>query len=73
MTDHELERRLRGFYRAELPADVEAPSALRSRVLAIHGPAYQPKRDGARRRGFTLLAAAALTGRSSERPWSEVS
>ena len=62
MTDQELERRLRSWYQAEVPTDLAAPADLRSRVLAIPRPASQPWRGSARRRGFTLLAAAALTG-----------
>ena len=62
MTDQELEQRLRSWYQAEVPADLAAPADLRSRVVAIPRPASQPWRGSARRRGFTLLAAAALTG-----------
>lgn len=62
MTDQELEQRLRSWYQAEVPADLTAPADLRSKVVAIPRPASQPWRGSARRRGFTLLAAAALTG-----------
>lgn len=62
MTDQELEQRLRSWYQAEVPADLAAPADLRTRVVAIPRPASQPWRGSARRRGFTLLAAAALTG-----------
>ena len=62
MTDQELERRLRSWYQAEVPADLAVPADLRSRVEAIPRPSTQPWRGSARRRGFTLLAAAALTG-----------
>jgi N-acetylneuraminic acid mutarotase len=61
MTDHELEQRLRSWYRAEIPGDETAPAALRSSIPAI--PVTVPsagRRGGTRGRGFTLLAAAAL-------------
>lgn len=62
MTDQELEQRLRSWYQTEVPADQAAPADLRSRVATIPRPASQPWRGSARRRGVTLLAAAALTG-----------
>jgi hypothetical protein len=64
MTDHDLEQRLRAWYRAEIPADVTAPADLRSRVVLIpQAQARSRRSDGGRggsRRGVTLLAAAAL-------------
>lgn len=59
MTDEQLERRLRDWYRSEVPADQTAPIALRSRV-AIIPRASASRRRYASRRGVTLLAAAAL-------------
>jgi Tol biopolymer transport system component len=60
MTDHELEQRLRAFYRAEIPADEAAPASLRSSLTAIPNASPAPLRRLGSRRGFTLLAAAAL-------------
>ena len=60
MTDHELEQRLRDWYRSEIPDDETAPAALRSRVIAIPKASPAPLRRSGSRRGFTLLAAAAL-------------
>jgi dipeptidyl aminopeptidase/acylaminoacyl peptidase len=60
MTDEQLERRLRDWYRSEIPADETAPIALRSRV-AIIPRASASRGRFASRRGLTLLAAAALT------------
>jgi galactose oxidase-like protein len=62
MTDHELEQRLRDWYRSEIPADEMAPAALRSSLQAIPGGVPAVRRGGAGGRGFTLLAAAALLG-----------
>jgi Tol biopolymer transport system component len=62
MTDQELEQRLRSWYRAEVPADLAAPADLRSRVVTIPRPSTHSWRGSSRRRGFTLFAAAALTG-----------
>ena len=62
MTDQELEQRLRSWYQADVPVDLAAPADLRSRVATIPGQSSQPWRGNGRRRGFTLLAAAALTG-----------
>jgi dipeptidyl aminopeptidase/acylaminoacyl peptidase len=60
MTDEQLERRLRHWYRSEIPADETAPIALQSRVAIIPRASASPRRY-ATRRGVTLLAAAALT------------
>jgi hypothetical protein len=61
MTDQELERRLRDWYRSEIPAAEAAPIALRTRLAAI--PRESPvRRRITSRRGVTLLAAAALVG-----------
>jgi hypothetical protein len=62
MTDHELEQRLRDWYRAEIPAEETAPAALRSSVRAIPAAVPAVWRGGTRGHGFTLLAAAALVG-----------
>ena len=60
MTDVELERRIRDWYRGEIPADETAPPALRSKVWTIPQASAASSRRFASRRGFTLLAAAAL-------------
>ena len=60
MTDHELEQRLRAWYQAEIPATEAAPVALRSSLRAIPVAAPAPWRRAGSRRGFTLLAAAAV-------------
>jgi hypothetical protein len=62
MTDVELERRLRDWYRTEIPAAETAPSGLRSRITTIPLASSASSRRFATRRGFTLLAAAALVG-----------
>jgi dipeptidyl aminopeptidase/acylaminoacyl peptidase len=62
MTDQELERRLRDWYRSEIPAEEMAPAALRSSVAAIPKASPARWRMFGSRRGFTLLAAAALVG-----------
>lgn len=62
MTDQELEQRLRSWYAAEVPTDLPAPADLRASVVAIPRRATPSWRDHSRGRGFTLLAAAALTG-----------
>ena len=62
MTDVELEKRLRDWYRSEIPADETAPPGLRSRVSTIPLASAASSRRFATRRGFTLLAAAALVG-----------
>ena len=62
MTDDQLELRLRDWYRAEIPADETAPTALRSRLVSIPRVSPLPRRRFASRRGVTLLAAAALVG-----------
>ena len=62
MTDVELERRVRDWYRSEIPAAETAPPGLRSRVTTIPVASAAASRRFATRRGFTLLAAAALVG-----------
>ena len=62
MNDQELEQRLRSWYKAEVPTDLAAPADLRSKVVTIPRPTTQSRRRSNRPRGFTLLAAAALTG-----------
>jgi Tol biopolymer transport system component len=60
MTDEELERRLRDWYRAEVPADLAPPADLRAGLAAIPQASPETARRFGRRRGLTLLAAAAL-------------
>ena len=60
MTDEELERHLRDWFHAEIPADEMAPSDLRSRLALIPGVSVLPRRRFAPGRGVSLLAAAAL-------------
>ncbi len=60
MTDHELELRLRSWYRDEIPADEAAPTALRSMVAAITNVSPTPLRRVGSGRGLRLLAAAAV-------------
>jgi hypothetical protein len=62
MTDDQLELRLRDWYRAEIPADETAPTALRATLTTIPRPLSVSSRRFASRRGITLLAAAALVG-----------
>jgi Tol biopolymer transport system component len=83
MTDHELEQRLRSWYRAEIPIDEAAPPALRSKVATIPRDARAPLDRIRSSRGFRLLAVAAiltatlvggalLAGSTVERPPSVV-
>ena len=60
MTDDELEQRLRAWYRTEVGEDDTAPLSLRRDVAAIPRPSSRPARRFGRRRGVTLLAAAAV-------------
>ena len=60
MTDHELEQRLRAWYRVEIPSDEAAPADLRAQLAALPVAIPVPLRRRAPRRGLTLLAAAAL-------------
>jgi Tol biopolymer transport system component len=61
MTDEELERRLRDWYRTEIAAAETASGSLRSGLATI--PSSLPSGHRlASRRGLTLLAAAALVG-----------
>jgi Tol biopolymer transport system component len=60
MNDRELEARLRAFYRTEVGANETAPPSLRQDVAAIPHATPIPIRPLGGRRGFTLLAAAAL-------------
>jgi Tol biopolymer transport system component len=62
MTDDQLELRLREWYRLEIADDEPAPPSLRSGLASIPQVSPLPRRGFARRRGFTLLAAAALVG-----------
>jgi len=58
MTDHELERLLRAWYRAEISQGEVAPATLRSSIAAI--PHKATRRPLGVLRPATLLAAAAL-------------
>ena len=60
MTDRELEQRLRAWYAAEVGEAQTAPHDLREVLATI--PATTPTPLGARggRRGFTMLAVAAV-------------
>jgi hypothetical protein len=60
MTDRELEERLRAWYRAEVGEGAPAPVSLRQDVAAIPRTTAILIRPLGGRRGFTLLAAAAL-------------
>ena len=62
MTDVELERRLADWYRSEIPAAETAPPGLRSSVMTIPLASAASSRRFATRRGFIVLAAAALGG-----------
>jgi Kelch motif/Galactose oxidase, central domain len=62
MTDHELEQRLRAWYRAEVGEATTAPLDLRSSIAEIpKAPPFLDRRSG-NRRSVILLAAAALAG-----------
>ena len=56
MTDDQLELRLRDWYRAEIPADETAPTALRASLAAIPAAPTTSRRFSSRR-PLTLLAA----------------
>ena len=58
MTDEKLERRLRDWYRSEIPADASAPPGLRSRVTTIPQASTASSGRFATRRGFALPSAA---------------
>ena len=60
MTDHELEQRLRSWYRAEIPAEETAPATLRSMVVAIPQANPAAMRRIGPSRGLRLLAVAAV-------------
>jgi Tol biopolymer transport system component len=60
MTDRELERRLRAFYDEEVDGSARVPDDLRMAVHAIPSTSPVPLRPPSRRRGFTLLAVAAV-------------
>src|SRR6185503_20232877 len=83
MTDHELEQRLRDWYRAEIPTDEMAPAALHSSVATIPRDVRAPTDRIRLPRGFRVLAVAAtltavsvggvlLAGSTVERPPSVV-
>lgn len=58
MTDDEMERRLRAWYRAEVAAAEVAPGDLRIRIAAIPRTNPRPIRLRRGRRSLTLMAAA---------------
>jgi hypothetical protein len=60
MTDHELEKRLRAWYDAEVDGIEGAPADLRESLAAIPASTPTTRRPMDRRRGFTLLAVAAV-------------
>ena len=57
MTEHELEQRVRAWYRDEIGRDEPAPTSLRSALLQI---ASVPENPLSIRRNLVLLAAAAM-------------
>lgn len=60
MTDRELEERLRAWYRDGIRENEAVPADLRESLAAIPETTPAPLRPLPRRRGFTLLAAAAV-------------
>ena len=60
MTDRELEGRIRAWYAAEVGDTETAPDDLRDSLGAIPATTPTPLRARDRRRGFTLLAVAAV-------------
>jgi len=60
MTDRELEQRLRAWYAAEVGERETAPADLRESIASIPVTTPTPLRPLTRRRGFTLLAVAAV-------------
>jgi Tol biopolymer transport system component len=60
MTDRELEQRLRDWYSAEVGETETAPDDLRQVLATIPATVPTPLRARDRRRGFTLLAVAAV-------------
>ncbi len=60
MTDRELEQRLRAWYVVEIGETETAPDDLRQALGTIPSTAPSPLRLRDRRRGFTLLAVAAV-------------
>lgn len=60
MTDHDLERRLRAWYQAEIGERETAPAMLYASLADIAETAPASEGRFATRRGFLLLAAAAL-------------
>src|SRR5687768_16574375 len=60
MIDHELEQRLRTWYRVEVPPDEAAPTELRASVVAIPRVNPTPLRLLGARRTVRLLAIAAV-------------
>ncbi len=60
MTDRDLERRLRDWYAAEVGESEQAPADLRDSLRKIPATTPIPLHTVSRRRGLTLLAAAAL-------------
>jgi hypothetical protein len=64
MTDEELERRLRAWYRADIPDDETAPSALRSSLATITATSPRSLGDSIARlrAGIRVPSVAASTG-----------
>jgi len=60
MTDQELEQRLHAWYAAEVGETQAAPDDLRQVLATIPATTPVPLRARGRRRGFTLLAVAAV-------------
>ena len=60
MTDEQLEKRLRDWYRSEIHEDELAPTDLRSSLAMVPRVSPRRRRGFTSRRGITLLAAAAV-------------
>ena len=60
MTDQELEQRLHAWYAAEVGETQTAPADLRQILATIPATTPVPLRAPGGRRGFTLLAVAAV-------------
>ena len=60
MTDQELEQRLHAWYAAEVGETQAAPDDLRQVLATIPATTPVPLRARGGRRGFTLLAVAAV-------------
>jgi Tol biopolymer transport system component len=60
MTDQELDQQLRAWYATEVSEIEPAPADLRERLASIPATTPTTRRTLSRRRGFTLLAVAAV-------------